>query len=131
MEEAQTPHFYDLWIFEPITKPQNQLFLSLETQGHLKQIQKTPGRVLHIRFTNLNSMQNTLKIYEKMGTCWKRMIFGNMRIKKTNIFESARVVCCRCFGFIFCVSHFYIMFSEDEDRKMIKFPSIKSTKYWI
>ena len=36
MGETKTPHFYDFWIFEPVTKPQNQLFLSLEAPGHQK-----------------------------------------------------------------------------------------------
>ena len=35
MGEAQSPHFYDFGIFEPVTKTQNQLFLPLETPGHL------------------------------------------------------------------------------------------------
>ena len=43
MGEAQTPRFYDLGIFEPVTKPQNQLFLSLETPGHLNKIKKITG----------------------------------------------------------------------------------------
>ena len=42
MGEAQTPHFYDFGIFEPVTKPQNQLFLSLQTPGHLKESRKIP-----------------------------------------------------------------------------------------
>ena len=36
MGEAQTPHFYDFGIFEPVTKPPNQHDLSLETPGHFK-----------------------------------------------------------------------------------------------
>ena len=36
------PHFYDFGIFEPKPKPQNQLFLSLETPGHLNKIKKIP-----------------------------------------------------------------------------------------
>ena len=42
MGEAQTPHFYDFGIFEPVTKPQNQHYLSLETPGCSKQINKNP-----------------------------------------------------------------------------------------
>ena len=42
MGEAQTLYFYDFEIFEPATKPQNQLCLSLEAPGHLKQIKKQP-----------------------------------------------------------------------------------------
>jgi hypothetical protein len=40
MGEAQTPHFYDFGIFEPVTKLQNQHALSLEAPGHLKKIKK-------------------------------------------------------------------------------------------
>ena len=43
MGQAQTPHFYDFGIFEPVTEPQNQLFLSLETPGYLKKIKQIPG----------------------------------------------------------------------------------------
>ena len=42
MGEAQTPHFYDFGIFEPVTKPQNQHHLSLEAPGHLKK----PGEIM-------------------------------------------------------------------------------------
>ena len=46
MGEAQTPHFYDFGIFEPVTKPQNQHYLSLETPGYSKAIEKIPGTFL-------------------------------------------------------------------------------------
>ena len=53
MGEAQTPHYYDFGIFEPVTKPQNQHYLSLETPGYLKQIKKNPGTFSkHIMFVN-------------------------------------------------------------------------------
>ena len=42
MGEPQTPHFYDFGILGRVPEPQNQLFLSLETPGHLKQIKKIP-----------------------------------------------------------------------------------------
>ena len=45
MGEAQTPHFYDFGIFEPVTKPQNQQCLSLGTPGHLKTIKKNPWNI--------------------------------------------------------------------------------------
>ena len=41
MGEPQTPHFYDFGIFESVAKPQNQLFVSLETPGHVKTIENT------------------------------------------------------------------------------------------
>ena len=31
LENPQTPHFYDFWIFGRVLEPQNQLFLSFET----------------------------------------------------------------------------------------------------
>ena len=42
MGEPQNHHFYDFGIFERVPAPQNQLSLSLETPGHLKQIKKNP-----------------------------------------------------------------------------------------
>ena len=35
MGETKTPHFYDFGIFEPVTKPQHQHYLSLEPAGYL------------------------------------------------------------------------------------------------
>ena len=40
MGEPKTTYFYDFGIFEPVTKPQNQLSLSLETPGHLTKKQE-------------------------------------------------------------------------------------------
>ena len=45
MGEPQTPHFDDFGIFGRVTKPQNQLSLSLETPGDLKRIKKIPKQV--------------------------------------------------------------------------------------
>ena len=42
MGETKTPHFYDFGIFEPVTKPQNQHYLSLETPGYSKKINQNP-----------------------------------------------------------------------------------------
>ena len=42
MGEPENPHFYDFGIFERVTKPQNQHYLSLETPGHLKKIKENP-----------------------------------------------------------------------------------------
>ena len=47
MGETKTHHVYDFGTFEPVTKPQTQLFLFLETPGHLT--------------TNQENFQNTLK----------------------------------------------------------------------
>ena len=54
MGEAQTPHFYDFGILEPVTKPQNQYYLSLETPGHLNKIKKSPWNIFgYIMFVNV------------------------------------------------------------------------------
>ena len=57
MGGAQTPHFYDFRIFEPVSKPQNQFFLSLETAGHLKQIKKKPWNILNTIFINVEILE--------------------------------------------------------------------------
>ena len=59
MGEAQTPHFYDFGIFEPVTKPQNQLCLSLETPGHLNKIKKDPHFQKHI-FLQISEFRNSV-----------------------------------------------------------------------
>ena len=56
--KTQNYNFHDFLGFGPVTKPQNQHYLSLETPGHLKQIKKN------------------------LGTSWKNIIFGNLRINK-------------------------------------------------
>ena len=48
MGEAHTPHFYDVGICEPVVKPQNQLCLSLETQGTSKNQEKSLEHVLNV-----------------------------------------------------------------------------------
>ena len=49
MGRAQTHYFYDFGIFEAVTKPQNQLFLSLETPGYLtKNEEKSAGTFQNI-----------------------------------------------------------------------------------
>ena len=42
MGELQTPSVHDVGIFERVPKPQNQLLVSLETPGHLKQSRTLP-----------------------------------------------------------------------------------------
>ena len=41
--KLKTPHFYDFWISEPITKPQNQLFFIFGDAKIPKTIKETPG----------------------------------------------------------------------------------------
>ena len=40
MGEPETPHVYDVGIFERVPGSRNQLFLSLETPGYLKNQEK-------------------------------------------------------------------------------------------
>ena len=42
MGEAKNSHFYDFGIWGRVPEPRNQLFLSFETPGHLKQIKHPP-----------------------------------------------------------------------------------------
>ena len=54
MGETKTLHFYDFGIFEPVTKPQNQLFLLLETPGYLNKSRQFLGICsTNITFVNL------------------------------------------------------------------------------
>ena len=57
MGETKNHHFYDLGIFEPTTKPQNQQFLSSETPGHLKQIKTKPKPFVKDMFINLGILK--------------------------------------------------------------------------
>ena len=50
MGETETPHFYDLGISGRVPEPHNQLFLSLETPGYLKQIKKKQHLLGNIMF---------------------------------------------------------------------------------
>ena len=47
MGETKNPHLYDVGIFGPVTKPQNQLFVSLETPVNLKN-SETPWVIIFI-----------------------------------------------------------------------------------
>ena len=70
MGEAQTPDFYDFGIFEPVTKPQNQHCLSLDTPGHSKEIKKNPGTFWKTKyFYEMSEFGNPkmLTIFEKTG----------------------------------------------------------------
>ena len=52
MGEAQTLHFYDFGMFEPVPEPQNQYYLSLETPGHFNNSKKNPksfwGNIIYV-----------------------------------------------------------------------------------
>ena len=69
MGEPNNSHFYDFGIFEPVITPQNQLFVSLETPGHLNKIKNNPQTVLRILlFINIKNPELFLTIFEKAGT---------------------------------------------------------------
>ena len=53
MGEPKTPHFYDFGISGRVPEPQNQLFLSLETPGHLKKSRKSLEHFQTYYFINL------------------------------------------------------------------------------
>ena len=70
MGATKTPRFYDSRIFEPVAKPQNQLFLSLETPGYLKKSGNIPGTYLGYIVSEILEFRNfkTLTFFEKTGT---------------------------------------------------------------
>ena len=58
MGEPKSPHFYDFWIFETVTKPPNQVFLFSETPGHLKQSRQIPKHFLkNMSFINIGIVE--------------------------------------------------------------------------
>ena len=69
MGEPKSPHFYDFGTFEPVTKPQNQVFLSLETPEH-QQKQGNAGPLFkNMILINLGILQlQPLASFEKTGT---------------------------------------------------------------
>ena len=56
MGEPRTPHFYDFGILEPVTKPQNQLILSLETPDQLTK-RENPQTFKTYMFANLGILK--------------------------------------------------------------------------
>ena len=68
MGEPRTPHFYNLRIFECVPEPQNQLFLFLETPGHLKKSKKQARTIFDFVYKFPNFEQtNILTSLEKTG----------------------------------------------------------------
>ena len=68
MEEPQNPHFYDFWISGRVQTLPNQLFISLEPPGHLKQIKKIHGTVLKVLFYKSQNVGNPK--CQKMWKWW-------------------------------------------------------------
>ena len=70
MGESQTPHFYDLMIFGCVQTLQNQLFLSLETPGHLTKNQEIPGTFSkHMFVYKSHNFRNPFVVnFRKTGT---------------------------------------------------------------
>ena len=63
MGEPKTLHFYDVGIFEPVTKPQNQVFFSLETpqENHRKATRKSWGNQWKIIIIHYARSQKTVR----------------------------------------------------------------------
>ena len=91
MGEPPTPHFYDFGTFGRVPEPQNQLFVSLESPGYLKN-QENPWNILkNMIVVNLKmSETHFLSILEKGGRRKMMKIrlidFENL-IYETNIFR--------------------------------------------
>ena len=78
-ERPKTPHVHDFGIFEPVTKPQNQLFLFLETT--LKKKQENPWNILkHIISSNLKKSETQQMV--NFGTDVHRTIM-KIRLNKS------------------------------------------------
>ena len=67
MGETQIPDFYDFGIFEPVTKPRNQLFLSLEIPGHLNNYKKFPNLLNNVLWISEFWNSQSFDIFEKAG----------------------------------------------------------------
>ena len=65
MGEPKHPHFYDFGIFGRVPEAQNQLCLSLETTGCLKQSKKIPGPFNMIAISLKLLASESLKMLEK------------------------------------------------------------------
>ena len=70
---------------------------------------------------------------KNLRTLCKHIIFVNMWITIfENVLKALSTVLFFVRFFIYkIISHFYIIFCEDEDRKMMPTPIIKSRKAWI
>ena len=73
MGEPQTPHFHDFRISGRVPGSQNQLFISLETPGYLKQIKKIPGIFSKILFSK-SQMCGHLSLFDDFGKGGQRNI---------------------------------------------------------
>ncbi len=66
MGESQNPHFDDFGFLRRVTKPKNQLCLSLETPGYLTKIKKNPWNIFKTLifeniFLEIHSFENNQK----------------------------------------------------------------------
>ena len=89
--KTQNSKFHDFLVFEPVTKPQNQHYLSLETPRHLNKIKKQPWNNFE-KYYVCNSESHFWK--------WKSMYRF-----------------CYFWNFEYLI---FIKTCEDQDRKMIK-----------
>ena len=82
MGETKTPHFHDLGIFEPVTKPQNQPFLSLETPGPLKESRKSPKHFSNIMFYESRKLETP--------KCWHFRKDGHRKLMTIRLNKSSK-----------------------------------------
>ena len=77
MGEPQTPHLYDFTIWGRVPKPQNKLFLCLETPGHRNKSSKTLEHCLKNYFYKSEKWKSqTLTISERTGA--EQIHLGNL-----------------------------------------------------
>ena len=82
MGEPENPHFYDLGTFGSVPERQNQLYLSLETPGQLKQIKNIPGIISKPIFLQISKMK--LGNSENVRNDARRQIPPSRLIKSRN-----------------------------------------------
>ena len=67
MGEPETPHFYDFGICGRVQTPQHQLFLSLQTPGHLNKTRTHPQLWKYIILVNIKTMD--IRNFDIVGEC--------------------------------------------------------------
>ena len=80
MGEPNNTRFYDFEIFEPIAKPQNQLFVSLETPGCLNKSRNCPEHVQKYCFCKYHFLE--LQVF---ANCRKHGRREMMKIRLNNL----------------------------------------------
>ena len=75
----KTHHFFDFGILEPVPTPQNHLFLSLETPGHLKSFEKTPGAFVEKYILLMNIRLREILYFIDVGKDGHRKMIKEIR----------------------------------------------------